>query len=119
MQISPISFGKVIAVSGKSKSMRKLHYKAQNIKDVAIRDVTQYYMYTPDQGLLSQAAKSGQSVELYITGNDKKAYDNKENGWETTSEILSHMDKYLSLRNTNIDQVLNSIKESRVEVDYD
>jgi len=70
MHIMPVSFGKVIAVTGKAAKIKSLNRKVDN-KGVLRMDITSGYKQAMTNGLLGQAAKRGEKVEVYITGDDR------------------------------------------------
>lgn len=114
MKVSNVSFGKVIAVSGKESKIKKLNdrlsYRKQNGL-VAMRDVTKYYQYAPSTGSLAQAAQRGNKIEIYITGDDVKKI-NRDPDWKTMDGILSHLSAYIDLAKTSIGEAIEKISKS-------
>ena len=93
MKTANVSFGKVIAVYGNQNKIKKINDKLKykvNPKQIMMKDVTSSYIYSASDGLLSTAAKQGDTVEIYITGNDVGKV-NKEPKWKTIEGILSHL----------------------------
>lgn len=114
MKVSNVSFGKVIAVSGKESKIKKvndrLSYRKQNGL-VAMRDVTKYYQYAPLTGSLAQAAQNGNKIEVYITGDDVKKM-NSEPGWKTMDGVLSHLSVYIDLAKISVGEAVERIIKS-------
>lgn len=112
MSINNVSFGSVIAVTGKANKVnkvnKKLHPHAQS-GSVIMKDVTNYYKNASSSGVLAQSAQNGDKVEIYITGNDIEKVKNNENDWKTIEGILSNLDSYISLERTHIGEVINKI----------
>ena len=75
MAIGSVSFGSVVAVSGKLNNMRKFDsvmksnckYKTGNIMQ---KDVTSHYKNASSTGLMAQSAQRGEPVQIFITGDD-------------------------------------------------
>lgn len=111
MSVSSVSFGKVIAVSGKSKKIKYLRNEMSKTPNVTVLDATTHYMSTPTNGLLQKAAKHYDMIDIYVTGKDNKSLKNKEPGWETLSDVLGHIDKYFNLRTTSTNIVKEVLKQ--------
>ena len=97
MKISAISFGNVIAVSGKNKRMRKINKMLQPYTDsgqIMIKDVTRNYFNASSAGILAGAAQRGERVNVYITGDDVKKVMSSDEQWDTTEKILSNLCTY-------------------------
>ena len=104
MKVSPVSFGQVIAVSGKSKKIQHLRYEMANVNNVARVDATDYYKNSYSTGLLGDAIRNNQLIDLYITGEDYKSFVEKKPNWETIGDVACQLDKYYDLKkiSTNI-----------------
>lgn len=111
MKTSNVSFGKVIAVSGKESKMKrvkeKLASKAQP-GTVIVRDVTEKYRYAPLTGSLAMAAQKGDRVEIFVTGDDVKKF-NKVEGWKTMDDVLSNLSAYYELAKMSISEAVDAI----------
>ena len=112
MSVSSVSFGKVIAVSGKSKKVRYLRNEMSKTPNVSVLDATDHYMSTITGGLLHKAAKRYDMIDIYITGEDYKSLKNQEEGWRDLNDILSHIDKYFNLRTTSTNTVKEVLKQN-------
>ncbi len=112
MKISAISFGKVIAVSGKEKKIKKVNRVIQpyaNSGKIMIKDVTRNYINARSSGVLASAAQQGDRVNIYITGEDvKKVRDNDEQ-WNTTEKILSNLCKYYDVNKMSVSETARTI----------
>lgn len=112
MTINNVSFGSVIAVSGRPNKINKINKKlnsyAQN-GNVIMKDVTDYYQNASSQGVLAQRAQKGDKVEIYITGDDVDKVNNKENSWKTVEGILSNLTSYFSIDKMNISEAIKRI----------
>ena len=111
MKTSAVSFGRVVAVSGKDTKMKKIDEKLQSKKNngsLVIRDVTQYYKYAPLDGVLSKAAQKGDRIEIYITGNDIQKLGN-EPEWKTLDGILTHVSSYYDAAKFSIRETMEKI----------
>lgn len=113
MSVSSVSFGKVIAVSGKRKKTQYLRYEMAKMPNVTVLDATHYYMTSATDGLLHKAAKRYDAVDIYVTGEDNKSLINKEEGWQDLSDVLSHIDKYFNLRTTSTNIVKEVLRDSK------
>ncbi len=112
MYIPPISFGKVITVSGSSGNILRLNNKVLNTKNrqpVLIQDVTSIYKNAPRTGILARAAEQGDTVNLYITGDDVSKVQKQQKGWHNTDYVLSHMTDYYSTSEMSVKQIARQI----------
>lgn len=114
MTINNVSFGSVIALSGRpnkiNKINKKLHSYAQE-GNVIMKDVTNYYQNASSQGVLAQSAQKGDKVEIYITGEDIEKVKNKDNNWKTVEGILSNLTSYFNTDRMNIGEAIAKIFE--------
>ena len=112
MSIKPISFGKVTAVSGKPRKMDRLNEslskEAKNGK-VMIKDVTGLYKTSFIDGLMGQAAKRGDKVSVYITGNDIAKIKNREPNWDSINGIISNLQAYYNLETISVSDTIKRI----------
>ncbi len=112
MSINPISFGKVTAVSGKPRKMDRLNEslskEAKNGK-VMIKDVTGLYKTSFIDGLMGQAAKKGDKVSVYITGNDIAKIKNREPNWDSINGIISNLQAYYNLETISVSDTIKRI----------
>lgn len=111
MKTANVSFGKVIALSGKEAKLKrvneKIAYKKQ-IGQVVSRDVTHEYVNAPSTGSLALAAQRGDRVEIYITGDDVKKFG-KQDGWKTMDDVLSHLSAYYDVAKLSITEAVDKI----------
>lgn len=111
MKTSNVSFGRVVALSGKDTKMKrvkeKLMSKAQS-GTVIVRDVTENYRYAPLTGSLAIAAQRGEKIDVYITGDDAKKF-NKVEGWKTMNDVLSNLSAYYELAKMSISEAVDAI----------
>ncbi len=111
MKVSNVSFGKVIAVSGKESKMKRVKEKLASKAlpgTVIVRDVTEKYRYAPLTGSLAMAAQKGDRVEIFVTGDDVKKF-NKVEGWKTMDDVLSNLSAYYELAKMSISEAVDSI----------
>ena len=112
MSINPISFGKVTAVSGKPKKMDRLNAslstEAKN-GTVMIKDVTGLYKTSFIDGLMGQAAKKGDKVSIYITGNDIDKIKKREPNWDSINGIVSNLKEYYNLEIISVHDTIRRI----------
>ena len=113
MKVSPVSFGQVIAVSGKPKKIQQLRDEIGNTANIARVDFTNYYKNTYSNGLIGMAARNNHAIDLYITGDDYSNFTKKRTGWQTMNEVSCQLDKYYDLTKTSVSAVKTIIKESR------
>ena len=111
MKAASVSFGKVIAVSGKDAKIKKMNSKLANVidsKHVIVRDYTSFYQNAPSAGSLAQAAQRGDKIEIYVTGGDVKKMG-KFPDWKTPEGVLSHLSSCYDLAKTSINEVVEKI----------
>lgn len=112
MKASSISFGRVIAVSGKSKKMDKVNKKLlphAKTGKVMIKDVTYYYKNASPVGEMAQAAQRGESIDIYITGKDINKIKEKQPGWRSIRDILVNIEDYFSANDMFVSEVVEKI----------
>ncbi len=111
MKTADVSFGKVVALSGKSAKLKKVNdklaYKKQN-GFVVSRDVTHEYVNAPATGTLAIAAQRGDKIEIYITGDDVNKFG-KQDGWKTMDDVLSHLSAYYDVAKLSIAEAVDKI----------
>lgn len=111
MKTSNVSFGRVVALSGKDSKMKRVKEKlSSKIQSgaVIVRDVTDTYKYAPSTGSLAMAAQRGDRIDVYITGDDVKKF-NKVEGWKTMDDVLSNLSAYYELAKMSISEAVDSI----------
>lgn len=111
MKTSSISFGKVIAVSGKNSKVKRINDRLESRKKnglVVMRDVTNHYRTAPSGYSLADAARKGDRIEIYITGDDIKKM-NKDNSWKTIDGVLSHISSYCDLAQVTVNEAIEKI----------
>ncbi len=112
MSISNVSFGRVVAVSGKPNKMEKINnrlFSKTEDRKVMMKDVTKKYAHASSSGLLAQAAQKGHLVQIYITGDDIANIKTKEKGWTTIDGILSNLEAYYKASDFSVDEIVNKI----------
>lgn len=115
MKVSAISFGKVIAVSGKEKKISKVNSILQpyaNSGKIMIKDVTRNYINARSSGVLADAAQHGAIVNVYITGDDVQKVKNNHEEWNTTEKILSNLCTYYDVNKMSISEAARTIIKS-------
>ncbi|MCD7779284.1 MAG: hypothetical protein LUH05_01265 [Candidatus Gastranaerophilales bacterium] len=115
MPVNNVSFGSVIAVSGKPKKVNKVSsrlYTQMQVGDIIMKDVTSVYKNASSEGMLAQSAQRGDKVEIYITGKDVDKVRNQEPEWDTLGGILSNLSTYFNLNRNTVEETVNSISES-------
>ncbi len=111
MKTANVSFGRVVALSGKSPKLKKINDKISQKKQngfVVSRDVTHEYVNAPATGALAIAAQRGDKVEIYITGEDVKKFG-KQDGWKTMDDVLSHLSAYYDATKLSIAEAADKI----------
>ncbi|MBE7704979.1 MAG: hypothetical protein E7Z90_04095 [Cyanobacteria bacterium SIG29] len=114
MKTTNVSFGKVIAISGKPAKMKKVNERLETRRkngQLAMRDVTSYYKNASSGYSLADAAAKGDKVEIYITGDDLKKM-NKEPGWQTIQGILGHLTEYYNLAELSISDAVQKVEKT-------
>lgn len=96
METKNVSFGKVIAVSGKRSNVSLFNDLMKRHKDYSYdkimqKDVTSHYMNASKTGLMAESAQNGDSVEICITGIDLQNVKQKKVGWDTLDGILANL----------------------------
>lgn len=109
MQVSNVSFGQVVTVSGTPKKIKNIDKKIAASGQVMIKDVTDYYQRAMPTGEMAQAARNGNKIKLYITGDERKAVENAQPGWRSLNDILEHIQKYYDANKLSISQVVTSV----------
>ena len=111
MQVSKVSFGSLVAVSGKAKKMKNIDKMLSS--SAMIKDVTSTFQISFPSGTLAQAARRGYKVKLYITGNERKFIENKKKGWKTLSNLLENIEDYFDANKTSISQISEAILKQK------
>ncbi len=113
MAIGSISFGSVIAVSGKTRKISGLNNKLSQYEragKVIIRDVTDRYRYSPATGLMAKAAQKGDNVAVYITGDDVENIKSKMfKGQREMDVVLSSMTSYYDINKVSAHKVVKAV----------
>ena len=107
MQVSKVSFGTLVAVSGTPKKMKNIDKKISAA--AMIKDVTSTFQNSFPTGMLAQAAQSGNKVKLYITGEERNLIENKKPGWQTPNNLLENIQDYIDANKISISEVVNYI----------
>lgn len=112
MQVSKVSFGKVIAASGKEKKMKKITQKLDakmKSREIIVRDVTGIYKNTLSGGEMAKAAQRGDVIDLFVSGKDAEKMRKKEPGWSSINEVLSHLEDYININDMSIGDVISRV----------
>lgn len=115
MAVSNVSFGSVVAISGKPGKINKVNnkmYMQSRLGNVMIKDVTSHYKKSSNFGLLAESAQKGDKVEIYITGADVAKVKDKQKSWDTLDGILSNMTTYFNIDKMSINEVVDRIFRS-------
>lgn len=107
MNVSPVSFGQVIAVAGKPKKMEQLRKEVAYMPNLARVDYTDFYKKTYSDGLIGKAVREDLVVDFYINGDDYHSYNKKEYGWRAMDEVAAQLDVFYNLKTTS----MNFVKE--------
>lgn len=110
MSINNISFGRVIAISGKPKKIERLNDSLKPYKQaekVIVRDVTHIYKDAYGDGLMTQAASRGEKVSVYITGEDIP----KLKQMKSMNGILSNLQAYYNLGTMSVREAIEKITQ--------
>ena len=112
MAVNGVSFGSVVAVSGKKNKINKvnsrLQYQAKS-GNVIMKDVTEHYRHAPSCGLLAQSVQKGDKLEIYITGKDVDKVKARQSGWDTLDGILSNLSSYIQIDRMPTNEVVEQI----------
>ncbi len=112
MEVSSPSFGRVIAVSGQSRKIQKITKKLTaeiNSGNLMVKNITSFYKYSPSSGEMAQAARKGEIIDLFISGEDVAKIKQKQEGWINISDILSHMQDHINAANMSIAEIVDTI----------
>lgn len=112
MKTSEVSFGRVVAVYAKPKKMTKVNKKLfpqTKTGKVMIKDITSMYKHVSSAGEMAQAAQRGDSIELYITGDDVSKVVQKQSGWKSIKEILGNIDEYFDASQMFVSDIVDNI----------
>ena len=112
MSVNGVSFGSVVAVSGKKGKINKVNNKLQQqakAGQVIMKDVTEHYRHAPSSGLLAQSVQRGDKLEIYITCKDVDKVKSKKPGWETLDGILSNLCSYIQIDRMSTGDVIDKI----------
>ena len=110
VSINSVSFGKVIAISGKPKKIDRLNESLKPYKQadqVVVRDVTHIYKNSYGDGLMTQAASRGEKVSVYITGEDIP----KLKQMKSMNGILSSLQAYYNLDTMSMREAIEKITQ--------
>ncbi len=114
VRVTGITFGKITAVSGKPSKMKFLNKAmdgyVQN-KTIMRKDVTSKYVNASTSGLMAKAANRGDSVIIYITGDDIQRIKMKVPQWDTIEGVLSNITEYINLNNLSLMDAADKIRE--------
>lgn len=112
LSIQPVSFGQVVAISGKPKKIDAINHKLRSSakKDsVIIKDVTKHYKNAASSGVIAKSVQNGQQVSIYITGDDITKVKERDKGWCSIDGILSNLSSYYNLEDISISKALKNI----------
>lgn len=100
--ISNVSFGKVIAVSGDMETTKRFTDEISKTEgDYLILSATEIYKRNGEEkGLCSKAVQTGSEVTFVITGDeDVKKASMMLPGWGSVNGISKHLSKFFDLKN--------------------
>lgn len=111
MSIAPVSFGKVVAVTGKQNKLTKVRNKifAKRTGPVVLKDYTFLYVNASSNGMLSQAAHNGEKVHFYATGEDAICLASRSEGWETDDLVASKLNECYSVKKTPVKEIVKRV----------
>ena len=113
MPIGDVSFGRVIAVTGKPRDVNRMNKRLKSyVNDgrILAYNVTEQYKYQlSTSGSISAAVARGEDAYVYVTKDDVKKVKDKQNGWNSIHGILSNMSRYINLNETRINKALDEI----------
>lgn len=113
MKTANVSFGKVLAVYGKQDKIKKVNSILQNDANegkLTTKNVTSCYINAPAYGVLGKAAKQGDTIQIYITGDDVQKVNNHPQ-WDTIEGILSHMSDCVNIAKMKVNDIVKLVKE--------
>ncbi len=99
-----ISFGNIVTVSGKPNAMKCMNKdleKRRKNGEVLIQDVTPEFVNGASTGVIAKEAQKGNSVFVYITGEDIKNLKN----YTSINGVISDMKEYINLTKTKMSEV--------------
>ena len=113
MEVGRVSFGNVIAVSGRANCVKQLDNLVRSQQlfkngQIMQQDVTSHYKYAPKTGLMAQSAQRGEPVFIYITGEDLKKFKKKN----TLDVLLSNLSGFVSLYRIKPEDAVQKIVKS-------
>ena len=116
MRIPAVSFGKVVAVSGKASRIQSLNACLKPYIDhekVRVIDITDNYINASSDGKMAIAAQKGNIIQVVISGKDVRRFKNKMPGWETLDRALSHLSEYHDINKVPKSTIMNTIYKSQ------
>ena len=116
MKIPAVSFGKVVAVSGKPSRIKSLNACLKPFIEkerVKVIDITDNYINASSDGKMAKAAQKGNTIEAVISGKDVRRFKNKVPGWETLDRALSHLSEYYDINKIPKSTIMNTIYKSQ------
>ena len=113
MPVGNVSFGRVIAVTGKGRDVQRVNKRLKSYvndgKILAYNVTDQYKHQLSTTGAISAAVGRGEEAYVYVTRDDVKKIKEKQNGWTSIHGILSNMSHYINLNETRVSKALNEI----------
>ena len=111
MNIAPVFFGKVVAVTGKPNKLAKVRNKifSKRTGPVVHKDYTFLYVNASSNGMLSQAAHNGEKVDFYATGDDALCLANRCEGWETDELVASKLNECYNTKKTPVKEIVKRV----------
>ena len=80
--------------------------------EILQENVTNRYLYAPSDGLMASSVQKGQSVKIYITGNDVKKVRAHQDGWKSLDDILSQLNGFIRVDTMAPEAAVNKIINS-------
>ncbi len=114
MNISNVSFGRVVLIGGESSKMEAASMAMQKEKlegKLMVKNITEGVKYLSLDGVISADARDGVSVFAYITGDDVQAVKQKKFGWRDVNDVVSHFDTYLKSYSMSVDDIVKEVKK--------
>lgn len=113
MPVNGVSFGRVVALTGKSRDVNRMNKRLKsyvNDGEILSYNVTEQYRHQlSTTGAISAAVARGEEAYVYVTRDDVKKVKDKQNGWDSLHGILSHMSRYINLNETRVSKAFDQI----------
>ena len=111
MPIGNVSFGRVVALTGKTRDISKVNKRIKSHVtngSILSYNVTDRYK-NQSTGALSAAVARGEEAYVFVTRGDVKKVKENQKGWNSINNILSNISQYIDLNETRVSKAINEI----------